>query len=147
MAKITPKPLDEPSENPDSESAGQTFSPQSETAPILRAPQSKVETPTPISIMPLRASSEGIIPVGVGGVWHSHKNQGMQTTSASVVVPGQTFAMLIPTSEFTCHVLIRTDLRDASGMATSIATVEMGSEDAMKFLETNFIQTRFQQRA
>lgn len=90
--------------------------------------------------------SASIIPEGVAGVWHSHKKQGINPLPSNVLVPGATFGMIIPTDEFTCRFLIRVDLRDASGMSTSMTCLEMGSEDAMKFLNENFTQTRFQQQ-
>lgn len=90
------------------------------------------------------------IPVGVAGVWHSHKKQGVQASDANVQVPGATYAMIVPTLQidFDRHdqlvsVLIRTDIRDASGQATSTVSVHMTPDMAMRFLNDNFVQTRF----
>lgn len=92
--------------------------------------------------IPIRPSTK-IIPDGVAGVWHAHKMQGVSPYSANIPVPGATYAMVIPTDEFTCRLVIRVDLRDASGMSTSMTSVEMGSEDAMKLLMNNYTQTQF----
>jgi len=88
------------------------------------------------------------IPVGIAGVWHSHKKQGIQPSDANVQIPGATYAMIVETADAflpdpLVTVLIRTDIRDASGQATSTVTVQMTPDTAMRFLNDNFVQTRF----
>lgn len=90
------------------------------------------------------------IPVGIAGVWHSHKKQGIQASDANVQVPGATYAMIVPNLQIDFNrddplvsVLIRTDIRDASGQATSTVSVLMTPDQAMNFLNENFVQTRF----
>lgn len=84
------------------------------------------------------------IPPGVAGVWHSHKKQGVNSQNANIPIPGATFAMIVPNEPGGAFLLLRTDIRDASGMATSTAVLSMTENEAMKFLNDNFIQTRFQ---
>lgn len=124
-----------PNENPDIGKEGvQSLTPASEPLriPIPRSP----------------TLSRGI-PPGIAGVWHSHKKQGTSITPANVLVPGSTFAMIVPLSHDhsdndSVRVFIRVDLRDASGMATSTSYFDTDSTNALKFLNDNFTQTRFQ---
>lgn len=120
-----------PNENPDIGKEG----PQPPTNILVAAS----DRPKPV---PVRPSSK-IIPDGVAGVWHTHRLQGSAPYSANISVPGATYAMIIPTDEFTCRLILRVDLRDASGMSTSMTSLEMGSEDAMKLLNENYTQTQF----
>lgn len=121
----TNKQLELPNENPDIGKEGPIAS---ERAAV------KTAKPKPSSV----------IPVGVAGVWHSHKKQGMQPSDANVQVPGATYAMIIPVSnDGYVNLLIRTDIRDASGQATSMISLPMSADLAFQFLNDNFVQTRF----
>jgi len=87
-----------------------------------------------------------VIPVGVVGVWHSHKKQGQVPSDANVQVPGATYAMIVPFDadpRSDVNVLVRTDIRDASGQATSAVVIQMSPDMALRFLNENFVQTRF----
>jgi hypothetical protein len=85
-----------------------------------------------------------LIPVGIAGVWHSHKKQGMQPMDANVQVPGATYAMIVNgTDDDYVSLLLRTDIRDASGQATSMLSIPMHARQALAFLNENFVQTRF----
>lgn len=85
-----------------------------------------------------------VIPPGIAGVWHSHKKQGMQPMDANVQVPGATYAMIVNgTDDDYVSLLLRTDIRDASGQATSMLSIPMHARNALAFLNENFVQTRF----
>jgi hypothetical protein len=124
-----------PNENPDIGKEG--------LQPNVLAAASDRPTPgvrvTPTAVKP----PTKIISDDIAGIWHMHKKQGRTPAPATISASGETFAMVIPTDEFTCRLLIRVDLRDASALATSITSIEMGSEDAMKLLAENYIQTQF----
>ena len=129
VKKVEESGLEMPNENPDIGKEGPQPNPLA-----AKEKTSKKITPQP---------STKIIPDAVAGIWHVHKRQGLAPAPASAAIPGATFAMVIPTDEFTCRLVLRVDLRDASGMSTSMTSIEMGSEDAMKLLSENYLQTQF----
>ena len=84
------------------------------------------------------------IPAGIAGIWHSHTKQGLYPKQANVMIPGKTFAMLVPLVESSVRILIRTDNETSSGTGMGITSFDTTVDVAMKFLNDNFTQTRFQ---